>query len=258
MWRPLPPMLRPACGRNVGRPVRHRQSCRPARGGTSAETSRVGEQHAPRRAVSTASTPTGPARKRGTVGGQQVLPAGGQQTLPTHDHLLTQRARSGRHDSLTGAVHDRHIGNGGPWSSDYRSPRVTTRADVADYAGRKMQNSLLSGSAMTTQSTSPWPMSTRVAPSATRRRPRRAVRLGRAARPRGASGSCRASGAVADHPRRLRSGQRRRGADGVVTDRAPRTRAASSVAAARMWVAKVRGSPATSGSTVMPTPRSST
>jgi hypothetical protein len=101
----------------VGRPVRHRESCRPARCDASAATARVGEQHAPRRAVSAASTPTGPACKRGTVGGQQVLPAGGQQTLPTHGHLPTPHAHSGRHDSLTGAVHDRHLGGSGPISA---------------------------------------------------------------------------------------------------------------------------------------------
>jgi hypothetical protein len=94
----------------VGRPVRHRESCRPARCGASAATSRVGEQHAPWRAVSAASTPTGPARKRGTVGGPTGSAAGGQQTLPTHGHLLTQHAHSGRQDSLTGAVYDRHFG----------------------------------------------------------------------------------------------------------------------------------------------------
>jgi AhpD family alkylhydroperoxidase len=86
---------------------------------------------------------------------------------------LTARGNTAMGDRIPGVLQGMRAATGAtlgrPGSSEPRSPRVTTRADVADYAGRKTHNSLLSGLAMTTQSTWPWPMSTRVAPSASRR-----------------------------------------------------------------------------------------
>jgi hypothetical protein len=49
------------------------------------------------------------------------------------------------------------------------SALLSTARSRAHYRGLNTQNSLPSGSAITTQSTQPWPMSTRVAPRATRR-----------------------------------------------------------------------------------------
>jgi len=51
-----------------------------------------------------------PIMGRPCVSGHRNLPAGGQQTLPTHGHLLTQGARGGGHDSPAGAALDRHLG----------------------------------------------------------------------------------------------------------------------------------------------------
>lgn len=45
-----------------------------------------------------------------SVGGHRNLPAGGQQTLPTHGHLVTQGAGGGGHDSGASAALDRHLG----------------------------------------------------------------------------------------------------------------------------------------------------
>jgi hypothetical protein len=42
----------------------------------------------------------------------RFCPPVASSTLPTHDHLLTQRARSGRHDSLTGASPIGTLGRG--------------------------------------------------------------------------------------------------------------------------------------------------
>jgi hypothetical protein len=58
-----------------------------------------------------------------TVGGHRNLPAGGQQTLPTHGHLLTQGAGGGAHDSPAGAALDRHFGH---TSSDVTARRYGT------------------------------------------------------------------------------------------------------------------------------------
>jgi len=50
-------------------------------------------------------------RPTSDVGGHQDLPAGGPQTLPTHNYLVTQHAGSGLHDGFAGAVLDRHFGD---------------------------------------------------------------------------------------------------------------------------------------------------
>jgi len=95
-----------------------------------------------RRPTSCARSHARPAGRRGLsptglfIGRQQDLPIGGQQRLPVHGHLATQRAGSGHHDSLAGALLHRHFGH--TWSAPAAtsSPRLMGRSSAATRCDR--------------------------------------------------------------------------------------------------------------------------
>jgi hypothetical protein len=95
-----------------------------------------------RRPTSCARSHARPAGRRGLrptslfMGRQQDLPIGGQQRLPAHGHLATQRAGSGHHDSLAGALLHRHFGH--TWSAPAAtsSPRLMGSSSAATRCDR--------------------------------------------------------------------------------------------------------------------------